>query len=755
MAKPKPGAGKHSPKKNSAAKTSAQSKPAKGKKKTASKAGTVKKKPTPASPAGSTRPKTVKKAGGKAGAGEKQPNAPGTSKAGRMDVATDGGKPVLYALVIGCDCYLPNTTEEGTYPSLEGCVRDAENVEAFLRKRAGLTDERLIKLTSTSGSNGKPKEPPEHLPTYENMVNAFRTIAARAHKNDRVYVHYSGHGGQCPTIVPKLKGKNGLDESLVPIDIGDPKARYFRDVEMAKLLGELSEKDLIVTVVLDSCHSGGATRAVARAEQRVGVRGVDFVDYQPRPASLVGTPDELAAAVPPPDQQTRGFEATRGMAASAQASGCVVLAACRPNELAREYPFDGANTVGALTYWFLTTVGAGPDDLSFRTVYDVVLARIHGQFEAQTPMLLGDADRTILAGIAVESSPIVPVNAVSTDGKTITLGSGQAGLVRIDDEYAIYPPGADLADQSVRTALAQVKSVGASTSTAQVAKLLGSRKVMVGDGALALGVAQQLVRKVRTTPADKAPAKAADYLKQVAQAINGETWIKLAGADADRADYVITTSEDGKKFVMCDAGGVPLLIRPELATGAENSAKDLAARLVHLARFQSISTLDNTDSFSPLRGKVTAKLFATPKGYQDGDSLEGLKPFPPGSVAPGSWVVLEVANQANMDVNAFVLDLGSNWEVSLAHPEERFHQIARGTSWQLPLNVSLPKGQKSGKDILKVIATIDPSPPFETLLLPPLDEPIADRGVSRGLSAASGLEAALEAVGGRSADPFG
>ena len=51
-----------------------------------------------------------------------------------------------------------------------------------------------------------------------------------------VFVHYSGHGGRCPTIVPRLKGADGLDEGLVPIDIGNTSARYVRDVEIAKLL---------------------------------------------------------------------------------------------------------------------------------------------------------------------------------------------------------------------------------------------------------------------------------------------------------------------------------------------------------------------------------------------------------------------------------------------------------------------------------------------------------------------------------------
>src|SRR5262249_52630834 len=157
-------------------------------------------------------------------------------------------------------------------------------------------------------------------------------------------------------------------------------ARYVRDVEIAKLLKEMTDKKLVVTVVFDSCHSGGATRAVRRADDPTGIRGVDFVDRTKRPDSLVGTVEELSAATPPADA-TRGPGATRGVApAGAAAAGCVVLAACRPFELAREFMFDGGPRQGALTYWYLKLAGAGADGLTFRTIFDQVVKRIHDQF---------------------------------------------------------------------------------------------------------------------------------------------------------------------------------------------------------------------------------------------------------------------------------------------------------------------------------------------------------------------------------------
>src|SRR5207248_1953391 len=139
----------------------------------------------------------------------------------------------LYALLIASDFYLPNRLPEGSYPNLAGCVRDVKHVEEFLRRRLGLTDERLVKLTSTDGGGREPREPPAQWPTYENMVKAFQEVTKMASKGDQVYVHYSGHGGQTPTAVPAVKGPKAFDEALVPIDIGNRTARYLRDVEIA------------------------------------------------------------------------------------------------------------------------------------------------------------------------------------------------------------------------------------------------------------------------------------------------------------------------------------------------------------------------------------------------------------------------------------------------------------------------------------------------------------------------------------------
>src|SRR5262249_35959491 len=150
----------------------------------------------------------------------------------------------LHALLIGIDCYLPNHLPNGlSYRNLSGCVRDISHVESFIRTKLGVPAENIIKLTASNGSLAEPVEPRECWPTYENMVAAFHRVTETAGAGDQIYIHYSGHGGRTQTLIPEAK-TNGLDESLVPTDIGNSEARYLRDVEINRLLRTMVDKGL-------------------------------------------------------------------------------------------------------------------------------------------------------------------------------------------------------------------------------------------------------------------------------------------------------------------------------------------------------------------------------------------------------------------------------------------------------------------------------------------------------------------------------
>ena len=267
----------------------------------------------------------------------------------------NNSNPNLYALLIGIDCYLPNRLSNGiSYRNLGGSVRDINHVEEFLLRQPQQPTQ-IFKLTSSNpdftefGKLPKPKEPEQELPTYKNIVAKFQELTATATSGDLVYIQYSGHGGRAITNYPQIKGDNGIDEGFVPVDIGEGKGQYLRDLELAMLMKKMVDKGLVVTLIIDCCHSGGTVRG-----EYADIRGLDTIDETDRPISnLVASTEELtqhwqSLTQEKPDKS--GVVHRKGTAVAGmlpEVEGYVVLAACRPSEYAFEYAFDSKDLINA------------------------------------------------------------------------------------------------------------------------------------------------------------------------------------------------------------------------------------------------------------------------------------------------------------------------------------------------------------------------------------------------------------------------
>jgi hypothetical protein len=286
----------------------------------------------------------------------------------------------VYALLIGIDYYLPNQLPSGAiYRSLKGCVRDIDRVEAFLKTTFNLSDRKIFKLTAPNPDTSPEASKAQTLqPTYKNITEAFKVLTENAPSGAQVYIHYSGHGGRATTAYPTIKGDEGIDEALVPSDIGSSEGNYLRDIEIAHLLQKMVDKGLVVTVVLDCCHSGGLTRAGDS-----DIRGADsnVVDTIKRPLaeSPVASLTELTKT-----WESLAEEATRkgGVVVSMlpEAKGYVLLAACRQNEYAYEYAFNGKERNGALTYWLLDSLKNRDSNLNYKYFTTASLPKFKASF---------------------------------------------------------------------------------------------------------------------------------------------------------------------------------------------------------------------------------------------------------------------------------------------------------------------------------------------------------------------------------------
>ncbi|MEG4595350.1 caspase family protein [Microcoleus sp. F8_C2] len=635
--------------------------------------------------------------------------------------------PNIYALLIGIDGYNPNRL----YKDLKGAVRDVKLVASYLLETLKIPAERVFKLTSPNPEVAETSETKDPKPTYENIVAKFNAITEIAQPGEQVYVYYSGHGGRATTIYPELKGGSDQnDECIVPMDIGAG-GRYLLDVELTTLLKRMTDKGLIVTVIMDSCHSGGVTRGDAAIRS-----GEETDTTPPEKESLVAPREELIANW---KAQTGGLDGD--IAWVPPANNYLLLAACRPNEYAYEYAFDGKERHGALTYWLIQTLATSSTGLSFRKLYDRVCAQIQSKFPQQLPMLVGDGTRAVFGNESLPHHYSVNVSGVDSNQKQVTLNAGLAQGLSSGTRFAIYPLIAtDFSNRQQQLAIVEIVEVQASTSVARVLEpkeggieVKAEIKIELGAPAVMVSAPIDLVRRVLLLDNKEAgdkehqlPTELVDKQKEaleaVRQALTKNGWVvEVQAGDELKSHYQVAVGRDGEYEISSETPlknlGMPLQI------DAPDAVIGVVKRLVHLAKYQAVQSLDNPSS--ELAKYIEIELVNEKK-----------QPFPaPNNIVlkQGKLAYLRVKNTFSQPLNIAVLDLDSTWAISqipVEGMEDIFYPLqSQQEAYTDPMEPELSEGEdyKEAKETLKVFATRGLAN-FQWLTLPALDEDFGKKG---------------------------
>lgn len=141
------------------------------------------------------------------------------------------------ALLIGIGAY------QNIRP-LVGPPRDLVRMENFLKDHMGYRTDEIAILKDSQA-------------TRKNLLRTMNNWLIRSTKaGDKVFIYYSGHGSQLPDT--NSDEKDGLDETLSPIDTTKEGGNQITDDEFGAVLAQMSDRDL--TVIIDSCHSGTISR---------------------------------------------------------------------------------------------------------------------------------------------------------------------------------------------------------------------------------------------------------------------------------------------------------------------------------------------------------------------------------------------------------------------------------------------------------------------------------------------------------------
>jgi hypothetical protein len=496
----------------------------------------------------------------------------------------------LYALLIAIDTY------SDPIPALRGCVRDSEDVEAWLK--ASIPEDKL-----------RIKRLHNHDATKQNVIDGFLTHLTQAGPDDTVLVHYSGHGSQeiAPAAFAKLE-PDGYNETLVCVDsrhvINGVLHRDLADKELGALIKKVAETGAHVLTIFDCCHSGSGTRdtdgvtARQSPSDRHKTRSLD--DYIFMNEQAFGSDYRQAI-----EAQEAGF-------ARLPEGRHVLLAGSRSRQTAKELVLEDGRTGGIFTYALLDVLKRSQGRVTYRDLVARARTIVNNRVADQDPQLDlvagGSANDFFLAvdGVAQMSDYYMMhfrqdkndwvVQAGELHG--VTQGEGEEAAV-----FNVYSEAAEGEDEPFMTAV--VTKVEQSYSHVD---FMGEHGVFGTEMTFKAKLVQAPPRRIRV----RFEAEEADNIRQ-RQAVEGliamlaeqppninvppaKKFVEVVG-EGEAADYrVYCYHHRGQERIAVyrEADNTPLIA--QLTGFFPQNFVAMGKRLAAIARWNHVSTLENAST---------------------------------------------------------------------------------------------------------------------------------------------------------------
>jgi uncharacterized caspase-like protein len=569
------------------------------------------------------------------------------------------------ALLVGINKYK-------AVPGLQGSVNDIETMRAILMSRWGFLPRNITVLTDESA-------------THDKILSALTELVQVSGPEDTMYFHFSGHGSQ----VQDLNGDedDGLDETLVPQDGRSGGVRDIVDDELDEIFSKLRTEKVLV--VLDSCHSGTATRSF---------------DIRAR-----SVPQDMRVDL----YKTGVTGVTKRGIAEVKTAHFVSMGAAAENEEALDGPIDGTYH-GFFTYAFARALSTAGADATPRQIFAAVtkeLARIQttfGRTSMPEPQLEGPAamfDRPLFAGSASSATPptlatgaaapAVPrvawLDAEPSDGNQITLLNGSLLGATPGSTWAIYPPGEKLFAAGHARAVATVMQVSGKDARATLAA--DHTAIASASRAIALLPAPASSR-VAIRILDVPGAERSRIEEVLKRHIKNVEWV----GTNQPARYLIDMQGQNVRLLAADG----LSVAGSFPISDESAAADVGRIASRSAKAVELLTLDNPSS----QLAVTARVVGTqPYASRDIQLVANINPAQMHSRRQGEPRSAQNSLQLEIEVNAncylTIADVDSEGNMNVLFPNDYQHgdfyangAVRAGTPALIP--DSLQTGNRAG-----------------------------------------------------------
>ena len=600
--------------------------------------------------------------------------------------------PRSFALLIGISDYYQLSRRP--WPKLN-TGQELDTLREILISKWGFSSDDILTLKNNSA-------------TKQNIISSFRHhLIDNVKPGDIVFFHFSGHGQQIPD--DNDDEMDGLDESLVPYDAIDRSVAAgaktnIRDDELGILFRELAERlhagtrsPGSITVSLDSCFSGTATRGILI--ERGGPWNVSLDGPKPRPfpRGQMDGPTGLFSA----------GEAAHG--------NYVLLSASRSDQTAHE-----ENGMGVYSRALIHALATSPADntTTYRTLIDKISVEVSSVVPEQSPQLEGNPDSLLFSGKMKSNALASAGHRVLYDKEgRLRLQAGSIHGITTQSVFSLYPTESTNYDQASSLGEAEVQQVDPMQATLTLINGLSLPSNRITNQGI-IGI--EKLHSYTNDPlrlywiSKPNNIKAQVRCSELYKAITTQHVVTTSEANSKQHDVSVLCNERTNKIeVRRASSSTPMIGLPLDQKASESLQRTLKEfwRWKHLYRLQQ----DNPSANVQLK---TFPVIVTLD--KNGFPIERPSPYPNRpptqhlTEPSNSYFMIELTNTSKNPLYVTILELGSDGSVDVLFPTNRNSTdnliAADGKPHILDYRpyVYIIKGPVGQRSLLKLIATRDP-----------------------------------------------
>jgi len=552
----------------------------------------------------------------------------------------------IYALLVGINEYHP----QSGVTSLKGCVNDIEAIEKYLDNR--IATDNNWELDTQKLTN--------ELAIRQAIIDGFSQHLSQAQSEDVVLFYYAGHGSYEPA--PKEFEKlelNGKIETLVCYDSRTSGVRDLADKELNYLIEQVAKNNPHILIILDSCHSGTATREPDVVERQTNTDG-----------NVRDLKDFLFAQEWVRHRLSDSYQRPRH----------VLISACRDFQTAKETGLNNQRR-GAFSYFLTEALNRTNGSLSYNNLIQDINALITGKVQNQSPQIEAQSDDLIqpfLGGAAGERINYFTLSYDNQTHRNWVINGGILSGIRPTSEgktrIAIFPQGTKLeqlekADNAICEAtlnqvFTEVSIVEIEGNTSQLSSDKPYWAVVTEVPLPLLKVYFQGditgIELARTKLALINAGKPSLYVRETELLTDADYYL-----EAVKGQFWIKQTADKKPLV------APV---PELPQSQEYTVKDaetIIKRLEHIARWKNILELKTPPTSKIKSSDVEMEVIVT-----SGDNQYSSKTETSALLGEYTWkdnnsqepeAKIKITNKSQQELYFQVIELDGNYAIDVSY----------------------------------------------------------------------------------------